>query len=94
MLLPIGAIAIALAIIFLPPYLRHNHKNIVVSSVALYLDNNYVLGEQSLGAEDVSLKTCPARLTRPTSKSVVAGYKVKSKGGLRVPGTLSAEELI
>ena len=47
-LLPIGVAVLVPAIIFLPGYLRHDHKNVVASSVAVYVDNNYLLGDDSL----------------------------------------------
>ena len=47
-LLPIGVAVLVPAIIFLPPHLRHNHTNVVASSVAVYVKNNYLLGDATL----------------------------------------------
>ena len=48
LMLPVALVALVPAIILLPAHLRENHRNVVLSSVAVYLDNNYLLGEQRL----------------------------------------------
>jgi len=48
LMLPLALVLLVPAVILLPAHLRENHRNVVLSSVAVYLDNNYLLGEQRL----------------------------------------------